>query len=216
MNFVESDFDYYKRTIEGMYQNFYWKRIAVSGVALLIIVGYTAFLRDNLILNGVLILLLAAVLIYLIQQQRKFPEIYQQFMKENLPEAAIRKIEEDEYCYNVLDSTEEKVRVNKKGVRNLPSSNKQYTMMVGFSKTFFDKQPLEIIYYDVLDLTYEEKFRLQRSGYSRVPRFLRRFTLTNLKASVGNMFSFIFGNIFVLYFAFRILRYVISIFRNLF
>ena len=61
----------------------------------------------------------------------------------------------------------EKVRINKKGVRNLPS-NKQtvHVMTVGFSKAFFSREPLQIVYYDMLDLTYEEKFRLKRNGYS--------------------------------------------------
>lgn len=216
VDFIASDFDYYKRTIEGMYQNYYWKRIGISGFALLIIAGYTAVVRDNYLLNGILILLLAGVLIYLFQQRMKFAEVYDSFLQANSPEAVINKIEEDEYSYRVLDAKEGLIRVNKKGVRNLPSSNKQYTMMVGFSKAFFDKQPLEIVYYDVLDLTYEESFRLKRNGYSSMPRFLRRFTLGNIKASIGNMFSFIFGNIFILFIVFRLLRYVFSMLRMFF
>lgn len=111
---------------------------------------------------------------------------------------------------------DEKVRINKKGVRNLPSNNKQYTMMVGFSKTFFSREPLQIVYYDMLDLTYEESFRLKRNGYSSMPRFLRRFTLSNLKASAGNAVSFIFGNIFLLFILFRLLRYLWSFLRMFF
>jgi hypothetical protein len=37
MNFAASDFDYYERTIKVMYQNYYWKRLMVSGIALVII-----------------------------------------------------------------------------------------------------------------------------------------------------------------------------------
>lgn len=214
MNFVESDFDYYERTVKIMYQNYYWKRIGISGGALLIIAAYMAFMRDHFLLNGLMIVLLAALIVYLNYQRGRFSEIYQEFLQSNQPDATINKIEEDEFCYNVLDGKEGKVRINKKGMRNLPSSNKQYTMMVGFSKTFFDAQPLEIVYYDMLDLTYEESFRLKRNGYSGVPRFLRRFTLSNLRASIGNMFSFIFGNIFILFIFFRILRYLISFLRS--
>lgn len=41
MNFAASDFDYYERTIKVMYQNYYWKRLMVSGIALVIIIAYS-------------------------------------------------------------------------------------------------------------------------------------------------------------------------------
>ena len=189
MNFAASDFDYYERTIKVMYQNYYWKRLMVSGIALVIIIAYSSIFQDNLFLNILLMGILACAMVYLFLEKQKFSEVYQAFLAENQPEVQIHKIQEEEYSYNVIDA--EKVRINKKGVRNLPSNNKQYTMMVGFSKAFFSREPLQIVYYDMLDLTYEEKFRLKRNGYSSVPRFLRRFTLSNLKASAGNAVSFI-------------------------
>lgn len=211
MNFAASDFEYYERTIKIMYQNYYWKRITISGIALAIIMAYSAIFQDNLFLNILLIALIAGVGVYLFLEKQKFPEVYQAFLKENQPEVQIHKIQEEEYSYNVMD--DEKVRINKKGVRNLPSNNKQYTMMVGFAKAFFSREPLQIVYYDMLDLTYEEKFRLKRNGYNSMPRFLRRFTLGNLKASAGNAFSFILGNIFLLFILFRLLRYLWSFLR---
>lgn len=213
-NFVAVDFDYYKRTIEIMYQKYYNKRIILVVAALVIIGAYTAFFQEFMLLNGLMILVLIGVLIFLVGQRGKFSEIYEEFLQTNQPNAQIDQIEEDEYSYNVLEDQGEKVRINKNGVRNLPSNNKQYTMMVGFEKTFFAKQPLQIIYYDMLDITYEEKFRLKRNGYNSMPRFLRRFSLGNIKASIGNLFSFIFGNIFILFIVFRLLRYIISMFRS--
>ncbi len=47
MNFVASDFDYYERTIKVMYQNYYWKRLMVSGIAL-VIIAYSSIFQDNL------------------------------------------------------------------------------------------------------------------------------------------------------------------------
>ncbi|GCF93214.1 hypothetical protein NRIC_11050 [Enterococcus florum] len=211
MDFVKNDFDYYRRTIEGMYQKYYNKRILIVGLALLIIAFYTFFSQEFVFLNIVLIIALAAIIGFLINQRGKFPEIYDRFLQANLPEVKIDRIEEDEYSYL---AKEDDVRVNKNGVRNLPSNNKQYTMMVGFEKTFFAQQPLQIIYYDMLDLTYEEKYRLRRNGYSSMPRFLRRFSLGNLKAGIGNLFSFIFGNLFILFILFRLLRYVIAMLRS--
>ncbi|EOH94717.1 hypothetical protein [Enterococcus pallens] len=213
-NFVAEDFDYYKRTIEIMYQKYYNKRIIMVVAALVIIGAYTAFFQEFMLLNGLMILVLIGVLVFLMGQRGKFSEIYEEFLQANQPAAKIDQIEEDEYSYNILDDQGEKVSINKNGVRNLPSKNKQYTMMVGFEKTFFAKQPLQIIYYDMLDITYEEKFRLKRNGYNSMPRFLRRFSLGNIKASIGNLFSFIFGNIFILFIVFRLLRYIISMLRS--
>ena len=215
MNFATSDFAYYERTIKIMYQNYYWKRLTISGVALAIILAYSAIFQDNLLLNVFLMALIAGIGVYLFLEKQKFSEVYQAFLEENQPEVTVHKIQEEEYSYNVMDD-DEKVRINKKGVRNLPSNNKQYTMMVGFSKTFFSREPLQIVYYDMLDLTYEEKFRLKRNGYSSMPRFLRRFSFGNLKASAGNAVSFIFGNLFLLFILFRLLRYVWSFLRIFF
>ncbi|MGM0302626.1 hypothetical protein IGI66_002248 [Enterococcus sp. AZ048] len=215
MNFATSDFAYYERTIKIMYQNYYWKRLTISGVALAIILAYSAIFQDNLLLNVFLMALIAGIGVHLFLEKQKFSEVYQAFLEENQPEVTVHKIQEEEYSYNVMDD-DEKVRINKKGVRNLPSNNKQYTMMVGFSKTFFSREPLQIVYYDMLDLTYEEKFRLKRNGYSSMPRFLRRFSFGNLKASAGNAVSFIFGNLFLLFILFRLLRYVWSFLRMFF
>lgn len=215
MNFATSDFAYYERTIKIMYQNYYWKRLTISGVALAIILAYSAIFQDNLLLNVFLMVLIAGIGVYLFLEKQKFSEVYQAFLEKNQPEVTVHKIQEEEYSYNVMDD-DEKVRINKKGVRNLPSNNKQYTMMVGFSKTFFSREPLQIVYYDMLDLTYEEKFRLKRNGYSSMPRFLRRFSFGNLKASAGNAVSFIFGNLFLLFILFRLLRYVWSFLRMFF
>ncbi|MDN6617821.1 MAG: hypothetical protein L0L25_13535, partial [Enterococcus sp.] len=191
------------------------KRLTISGVALAIILAYSAIFQDNLLLNVFLMALIAGIGVYLFLEKQKFSEVYQAFLEENQPEVTVHKIQEEEYSYNVMDD-DEKVRINKKGVRNLPSNNKQYTMMVGFSKTFFSREPLQIVYYDMLDLTYEEKFRLKRNGYSSMPRFLRRFSFGNLKASAGNAVSFIFGNLFLLFILFRLLRYVWSFLRMFF
>ncbi|MGX7205099.1 hypothetical protein [Enterococcus pingfangensis] len=214
MDFVASDFEYYERTIKIMYQNYYWKRIVICGIALVIIMIYSGIFQDNLFLNLLLMVAIAGAGGYLFLEKQKFSEVYHAFLAENQPEVQIRKIQEEEYSYNVL--ADGKTRINKKGVRNLPSNNKQYTMMVGFSKAFFSREPLQIVYYDMLDLTYEENFRLKRNGYTKVPRVLRRFTLRNLKASAGNAMSFILGNLFLLFILYRLLRYVWSFLRMLF
>ncbi|EOH85761.1 hypothetical protein ACTNBL_05665 [Enterococcus villorum] len=214
MNIVENDFAYYERSIKRMYQKHYWKRILVSLIVLVIIMAYSSVFRERLLFNLLLMVLIVGLSIYLYLEKQKFPEIYQRYLNENRPEAKIVKIQEDEYSYSVIG--DKNIRINKKGVRNFPSNNKKYTMMVGFSKSFFSLDPLQIVYYDMLELTYEEKFRLKRNGYHSIPRFLRRFTLSNLKTSVGNVWHFIAGNIFVLIILFRVLRYLWSFIQLLF
>lgn len=216
MDFAQQDFDYYERTVGNMYRKFYTKRIVTVAIALVIIAGYSWLINEHLLLNGLLIVILLGLLVYLVLQRGKFPEIYQELLAGNQPQVVIDQVQEDEYSYNIYREGEKIARVNKNGVRNLPSANKTYTLMAGFDKKFFLNQPLRLVYYDMLELTYEEKFRLSRGGYSSMPRFLRRFTWSNLKASAGNAVSFIIGNLFFLFILFRLIRYVISLIRMMF
>ncbi|HIX70905.1 MAG TPA: hypothetical protein IAA27_09270 [Candidatus Enterococcus stercoravium] len=216
MDFAQQDFDYYERTVGNMYRKFYTKRIVTVAIALVIIAGYSWLINEHLLLNGLLIVILLGLLVYLVLQRGKFPDIYQELLVGNQPQVVIDQVQEDEYSYNIYREGEKIARVNKNGVRNLPSANKTYTLMAGFDKKFFSNQPLRLVYYDMLELTYEEKFRLSRGGYSSMPRFLRRFTWSNLKASAGNAVSFIIGNLFFLFILFRLIRYVISLIRMMF
>lgn len=216
MTFSQADFDYYERTVSIMYRKYFTKRITIALVAALIIALYTGVVREHFLLNGLLIAILVAIGVYYIRQARRFPEVYRQLLAENQPDVQIRSVVEDEYSYNIYEAQKLVARINKAGVRNLPSQNKQYTLMVGFDKRFFAQDPLKMTYYDMLDLTYEEKFRLSRGGYSNMPRFLRRFTWRNLKASAGNAVSFLLSNLFFLFILYRLIRYVIAMLRMLF
>lgn len=216
MTFSQADFDYYERTVSIMYRKYFTKRITIALVAALIIALYTGVVREHFLLNGLLIAILVAIGVYYILQARRFPEVYRQLLAENQPDVQIRAVVEDEYSYNIYEAQQLVARINKAGVRNLPSQNKQYTLMVGFDKRFFAQDPLKMTYYDMLDLTYEEKFRLSRGGYSNMLRFLRRFTWRNLKASAGNAVSFLLSNLFFLFILYRLIRYVIAMLRMLF
>lgn len=216
MDFPQADFDYYERTVSIMYRKYFTKRITIALIAAVIIGIYSWLVKDHLVINILLLVILLVIAGYYWQQAQKFPDVFQQLLAKNQPEAQIEKVVEDEYSYNIYKGSELVSRINKSGVRNLPSQNKQYTLMVGFDKRLFAKEPLEMIYYDMLELTYEEKFRLSRGGYSATPRFLRRFTWGNLKASAGNAVSFIFSNLFFLFILYRLIRYVIAMLRMLF
>ena len=216
MDFANQDFSYYERTIALMYRKFFMKRIVLTVIALLIIVIYSFIFKDHLIVNSVIIVLLLGLVMLLFKKLQEFPEVYANFLSQNEPDAQIIQIEEAEYTYNVKKDNVFLVAINKKGARNLPANNKQYTLLVGFAKNFFTMQPLAIYYYDMLELTYEEKFRLKRNGYSNVPRFLRRFTWTNLNATAGNGVNFVLGNLFFLLILYRLLRYLWRFLQMLF
>ncbi len=101
MDFPQQDFDYYQRTVQMMYQKYFNKRIAIASFALVIIVGYTAIMRDNYLVNGLIGVVLGALIVYLITQRQQFPQVYSGFLQENSPAAKIDHVEEDEYSYNV-------------------------------------------------------------------------------------------------------------------
>lgn len=215
MDFVAFDFSYYKRTMEGMYHSYYLKRIVVMVVGLLITILYTVFFPESIWINLLLILLFGAGAIFFIRQRMQFTILYDDFLKANEQEPKIEKLEEDEFTYNVLLENGEKLRINKNGVRNLPSNNKELTLLVGFTKAFFSKQPFHVVYYNMYDLTYEEKYRLSKNRVSMVPRFLRPFTWRNLKSSSTNLFRLIIGNLLTLYLLYRLIRYVIGIVQTI-
>lgn len=102
MNIVENDFAYYERSIKRMYQKYYWKRILVSLIVLVIIMAYSSVFRERLLFNLLLMVLIVGLSIYLYLEKQKFPEIYQRYLNENRPEAKIVKIQEDEYSYSVI------------------------------------------------------------------------------------------------------------------
>lgn len=156
MDFVKADFSYCARTIERMYKKYYFKRLIVAGILLVVSAIYTFSIEIILLLNILLLFVLTLCMYYCIQKYLDFKNIYQQLLAQKLPEAAVQQIEEDEH------------------MRNLPSNNKQLTMMVGFSKMLAAKMPLQMEYYDMPALTYEEKIRLRKNGYRQMPHFLRQ------------------------------------------
>ncbi|MGC6767028.1 hypothetical protein ACYSNR_16500 [Enterococcus sp. LJL128] len=213
MKFADTDFSYYRRTMEKMYHSYYLKRIVGMAAALLITSLYTVFFPEGLWVNLVLILLFAGMLLLFILQRLKFNEIYDKFLLEYRENGTIKKLEEDEFTYNVLLENGDKLRINKQGSRNLPSNNKELTLLVGFVKAFFSRQPFQIVYFDMLELTYDEKYRLRMNRISRLPRFLRAFTWRNLKSSSTGLFRLIVGNLFTLYILYRLISYVFYLIR---
>lgn len=217
MDTAEKDFDYYKDTMKKMYQSYFWKRIIIILLVFLLLFISTMTISEGRTVNILLLFGLFILILYLFKSMNNFQEILESSLKMNRPKLNVKKIQESEYTYNIITEGLQTVNINKKGVRNLPSNDKKYTLMVGFTKGFFSNNPFNIIYYDILEITYEEKFRLKRNGYNKIaklPRFLRRFTFKNLLSSSRNLISFIIGNIFVIYIIIQIINLLISIFNG--
>lgn len=64
----------------------------------------------------------------------------------------------------IIDSNSP-VKLTKKTARNLPSPTSDLTILIGFKKIFFAKQPFQIIYYNHLDLFYNESYRIKKTRY---------------------------------------------------
>lgn len=165
LEFVKEDFKYYERTIERVYSSYYKKRLTVATMVLIITAGYALMDKERVFLNIVVIGLVLAYILFLLNQKNKFDEIYAFSLRAIELEKKVDRLIEDEYCYNVVENDGEVLSISKSGVRNLPSCNKQLTLLVGFEKKIFCKKSFHLIYYDMLDITYEEKFRLKQNGH---------------------------------------------------
>lgn len=208
MEFVAHDFSYYQRTIQKMVRDYYIKRCGILLISFLLLGGFTYFYPEHLFVDVFALIVVAGLIGYLLYQWHSFPAFLdkrQQFLKEHFTEVAV---EESEFAYTILENGQ-KFTVAKKNARNFPSNKQKYTFLVGFSKSWFSKQPVHFFYYDLLELKYEEKYRLKRSGYNRIPRFLRRFTWSNLKSTSSNAIGWLLTNLFVLYMLFRIVTYLL-------
>ena len=217
MSTTERDLDYYKNTIKKMYQHYFWKRIILVSLAFLLLSISTVTFSKGRVFNILLLGVLFVFILYLFKSMNNFQEVLDVFLKENTPNLVIKKMQESEYTYNIIMENAQTIGVNKKDVRNLPSNDKKYTLMVGFTKGFFVKNPCNINYYDILEITYEEKFRLKRNGYnklSKVPRFLRKFTFQNMLSSSKHLISFIVGNIFAIYIIIQLVNLLIAMFYS--
>lgn len=213
MAFVKDDFTYYERSIQLMYRRYYKRRLLALGVSSGIILLYLLVMKEAILLNCLLLAILMSGFVFMAYRLQQFKGVYEGFLKDNR-DPVIFQVTEEEYSF-VAKSGEKTYRLTKNGLRNFPSKNQQYTLMAGFAKNFFTKEPLILVYYDLLDLKYEEKFRLKRGGYSSLPRFLRGFAPSNLKATFGNFFNLIFSNLFFLYIFYRLVRYLLAFLSQL-
>lgn len=201
------DLIYYERTSQLMYERYYKKRLIILSTILLLLILASVILKEQLLINSLLGLILLAGIIYCGKKMQEFPEVYEK-IKEHSGE--IVTVVEDEYSYLIYQNQEKIARINKANSRNLPSQGKKYTLLLGFDKNIFAKEPFHGYFYDILEVTLEENYRLHKNGYSSLPPFLRRFTWRNLKSTTGSLVSFIFSNLFFLYILYRLVRYLIS------
>ena len=154
---VRYDFDYYHRTIEKVYQDYYKKNVISLGVLLVIELVFLV-VSGWQILTIVFLLLLASGIFYTINQYKKIPE----FLASESQISQLSILSEDKKYYYI---EAEKLKFLKKHTRNLPSQERGITFLIGVEPFNFRK-PVSIRYYDSLEITYTEQFKLTKNNVS--------------------------------------------------
>lgn len=160
---VEQDFNYYQRTMKTIYITYYRKQIAIC-LGILLALCILFFILDKTIFILFVFPIFFGVIFYYYSQSKNFDVIYHSFLAYHHKNFTVQKIKESEYYYLIIDSNSP-VKLTKKTTRNLPSPTSDLTILIGFKKIFFAKQPFQIIYYNHLDLSYDESYRIKKTRY---------------------------------------------------
>lgn len=179
---VAEDFSYYERTVKKSYHDYYKKWLIVSGVLLVIQIATLFYSGQTSWFDYLIILILTGILGFGFKQYQDFPDFFTQ------AQAVEQKslVSEDGKYYYIQA---ENLKFRKKGSRNLPSKEKGLTFFIGIRPWNFT-QPVAIRYYDMLEITYTDKFKQNnhqvsfaknrwkyrlRSWFSRLPLLLVLF-----------------------------------------
>lgn len=215
MNTAEQDFTYYKRSLIQMYQVYFRRRILVIATAMLIIIGYLLLMQEGYLINGLLLVLLSALEGWLFKRYQAADQVIDMYLKDNTPPKVLQLTEfEDVYAFEQEDGTIG--RIKKRGNRNFPSNDKRLTLMAGYQKGYFLKQPFVLLYYDMLATKFDEAYRLKRNRQNGFQRWSHLFSFRSFRDSIGNGFRFLLGNLFFLFIIYRLIRYVIQILQVMF
>lgn len=215
MDTAQQDFTYYHRSLIQMYQGYFRRRMILIAAAMLIIVGYLLLMQEGYIINGLLLLLLVALAVWLFKRYNEATYVIADYLKANTPPRVVQLTEyEDVYAFEQGDGTIG--RIKKSGNRNFPSNDKALTLMAGYQKGYFLKQPFILLYYDMLEIKYDEAYRLKRNRQNGFHRWSNLFSFRSFRESIGNGFRFILGNLFFLFIIYRLIRYVIQMLRFIF
>ncbi|MEI5995204.1 hypothetical protein [Candidatus Enterococcus mansonii] len=193
---IKHDLDYYKSGIKQLYvrsyQLYMMGLIAIMLLTALGIGGVASFLRILLI---VLFIIEIAGLIYLLRflKEETFEEYFQTIypkLAETFPAMIEGKPQEDNQAYYFLDSQSELIKLNKRNIRNFPSTMRQFTLLVGFNFEMDFEQPLHFYYYDITNITHSESYKkeLLKSTNFLIKRRNRR---------LKNMIVMLIGIVFV-------------------
>ncbi|MBO0438854.1 hypothetical protein [Candidatus Enterococcus ikei] len=165
---IEHDLVYYKSGIRQLYVKSY--QMYIMGLIALMLLTVTGIGVSTSLIRMLLVLVFIveiAGLLYLLRflQEATF-EAYFQTILAKLPEAFPAMEEgnpqEDDQAYYFLDAQGEMVKLNKRNIRNFPSTMRQFTLLVGFNfetdRVRFE-QPLHFYYYDITRITHSENYK---------------------------------------------------------
>lgn len=209
MDTAQQDFTYYHRSLIQMYQVYYRRRLYGIATAILIIIGYSLLFREGLIINGLLLILLLAIAGWLYKRFGEAEEVIAAHLSQNSP-PKVRQLTEFEDVYGFDPGDGSVLYIKKRSNRNFPSQDKSLTLMAGYQKGYFLKQPFMILYYDMLETVLDEAYRLKRNRQNGYQRWSGFFNFRRIKSSIGNGFRLVFGNLILLFIAYRLVRYLIQ------
>ncbi len=154
---IAYDFKYYERAIEKLYKDHYKKRL----IFLVILLGleiFVALFSSWTWLNSIIALIIISGIGYMLKELKNFPL----FIEREKDLANLVHFSEDKASYYI---TEENLTLTKKSARNLPSKEKGITFFIGV-EPFKVMNPIHIRYYDMLELSYTDKFKQDKASVS--------------------------------------------------
>lgn len=182
------DFAYYRRTIETIYKRYYQKML-IGLTILLVGVGMLFYGGASKRIVGMSMVLILGSIGFVVNRYKTLPH----FMEDEEAFASLAELSEDSNYYYI---PKEQLKFSKKHSRNLTSQKRGITFFIGV-QPFKIFNPVYIRYYDMLEMTYTEKFKLTKNNVS----FARSRWKYRMKAWVAAIPAVLF---FVYLFFFRL------------
>ncbi|WP_314061516.1 hypothetical protein [uncultured Vagococcus sp.] len=151
------DFAYYKRTIETIYKRYYQKML-MGLTILLVVAGMLFYVGASKSIVGMSMVLILGSIGFVVNRYKTLPR----FMEDEEAFTSLAELSEDSNYYYI---PKEQLKFSKKHSRNLTSQKRGITFFIGV-QPFNIFNPVYIRYYDMLEMTYTEKFKLTKNNVS--------------------------------------------------
>lgn len=196
---IASDFEYYERAIKKVYKDHYRKCL----IFLFVLLGleiFVSFFSYWTWLNSIITIVILLGIGYMIKELKSFSL----FLNKEKELSEISKFSEDKMSYYIFA---ENLKFAKKTARNLPSREKGLTFFIGI-EPFKLINPIHVRYYDMLELTYTDKFKQDKANVSYA-KSRWKYRITSWLKSLPLILFFIYIFFFRLSFIWVALREII-------